>query len=201
MAGVMCPSCRVVNDSRDALCRECGYDLAEAGAPPRPRVPLEKVQAAPGPALDVCPACGADVPDPSNLVCVDCLEELSPRAQPTSASHTRREAAASGGLRLLFPERSVGVPPVGALLLGRDADQSPLAALFAARDNVSRRHASVGVGPDGTGWVRDEFSTNGTFVNGTRVPPGATVPLADGDEVRIASDVTARVEVGRTAAP
>ena len=45
--------------------------------------------------------------------------------------------------------------------------------------------------------IRDEHSTNGTFVNGDRVLPGATVRLADGDTVRLGADVSAEVLLPR----
>ena len=108
---------------------------------------------------------------------------------------TRHEGVVVAPLRLLFPGQTVGVSPAGTVLLGRDVEYSPFAMLFADRDNVSRRHASVGLDPDGAAWVRDEFSTNGTFVNGIQVPSGGTARLVDGDVVRIASDVTAQVEL------
>ena len=45
--------------------------------------------------------------------------------------------------------------------------------------------------------IRDEHSTNGTFVNGDRVLPGIAVRLADGDVVRLAADVSAEVLLPR----
>jgi pSer/pThr/pTyr-binding forkhead associated (FHA) protein len=43
--------------------------------------------------------------------------------------------------------------------------------------------------------IRDEGSTNGTFVNGDRLLPGVDVRLVDGDTVRLAADVTGRVSL------
>ena len=63
--------------------------------------------------------------------------------------------------------------------------------------NVSRRHATVVVDDSGHATIRDEHSTNGTFVNGDRVLPGTGVRLADGDTVRLAGDVTAEVPLPR----
>ena len=186
----------------------CGYELAEAVRPPTrspddlrpddlPPDGGEPTAEASAEAPTTCPSCGADVPDPANLVCVECLQELAPRPRPPATPMTRHEGVVVDPLRLLFPGQTVGVPSAGTVLLGRDAEYSPFAVLFADRDHVSRRHASVGLGPEGAAWVRDEFSTNGTFVNGVQVPSGGTVRLADGDVVRIASDVTAQVELDR----
>ena len=64
-----------------------------------------------------------------------------------------------------------------------------------ANDNVSRRHATVAVEPDGSTWVQDESPTNGTFIDGLRITPGAKVRLTDGAELRLASDVRASVSI------
>jgi len=47
----------------------------------------------------------------------------------------------------------------------------------------------------GQATIRDEYSTNGTFVNGDRVLPGTDVSITDGDRVRLAADVTAEVSL------
>jgi pSer/pThr/pTyr-binding forkhead associated (FHA) protein len=120
---------------------------------------------------------------------------LTPQPAKAPAPGTRRAETA---LRLLFAGRPVDVAQPGSMLLGRDPDNSPVAALFAVHDNVSRRHASVGIEPDGTAWVRDEHSTNGTFVNDIRVPSGGTAPLVHGDQLRIASNMVAQVELGQS---
>ena len=57
---------------------------------------------------------------------------------------------------------------------------------------MSRKHATVIVDDAGHATIRDEHSTNGTYVNGDRVLPGTAVRLADGDLVRLAGDVSGR---------
>ncbi|GAB3430831.1 FHA domain-containing protein [Actinophytocola sediminis] len=170
MARVICSVCGHGNDAGAADCAICGNPLAAA---PKP--------ATTDTADPTCPTCGAAVPNPANLVCVDCLAPLA------------------GTPRLRFPGREIDIPSPGSVLLGRDPEQSPVAEYFAAHDNVSRRHASVGVSTDGGVWVRDEYSANGTFVNDRQVPGGQTVPLTPGDQLRLASDLVARVEPGRPA--
>jgi pSer/pThr/pTyr-binding forkhead associated (FHA) protein len=100
-------------------------------------------------------------------------------------------------LRLAFPTGNVEVPAGTSLLLGRDPAESLVAAAFASYENVSRRHATVIVDDAGRASIRDENSTNGTFVNGDRVLPGVAVRLADGDVVRLAADVAADVLLPR----
>ena len=53
------------------------------------------------------------------------------------------------------------------VMIGRDATDQQLARLNDMM-NVSRRHATIGLAPHGA-WIRDENSTNGTFVNGRPV--------------------------------
>jgi hypothetical protein len=182
MDGVICPSCQATNAADESFCGVCGHlltDGAGSAAPSHGQAPDETPEN--------CPACGAEVPEPTNLVCVDCLEPLTPRSSGATAPAT---------LRLLFTGRPVEIPQPGIMLLGRDPQLCPVATLFASHDNISRQHASVGVDSDGTAWVRDEHSTNGTFVNNKPVPRGHTTPLTDGDQLRMGSDVTAKIELG-----
>lgn len=157
-----------------------------------------------------CPACAATV-KPADLICFTCGANL-PRAgsredddQPASATimqeYLRREDRPGPisplVLRLSFPTGNVEVPAGTSLLLGRDPAESLVAAAFSSFENVSRRHATVIVDDAGHASIRDEHSTNGTFVNGDRVLPGIAVRLADGDVVRLAADVTAEVLLPR----
>jgi pSer/pThr/pTyr-binding forkhead associated (FHA) protein len=59
----------------------------------------------------------------------------------------------------------------------------------------------VTVSDTGQATIRDEHSTNGTFVNGDRVLPGTEVRLVDGDSVRLAADVTGEVSLPRQGIP
>jgi pSer/pThr/pTyr-binding forkhead associated (FHA) protein len=100
-------------------------------------------------------------------------------------------------LRIAFPTGNVDVPAGTSVILGRDPAQSLVAAAFGQYDNVSRRHATVMVDDGGRASIRDEGSTNGTFVNGDRVLPGSEVRLVDGDRIRLAADVTGDVSLPR----
>jgi hypothetical protein len=144
--------------------------------PPGPQLP--------GPNVDestafMCPHCETVITDPHATVCAQCLRPLRP--PPV--------------LRLAFPAGDVKIPVGQRLVLGRDAGQSPVAGTFTQYDNVSRRHATVSLDPAGQPRVRDEGSTNGTYVNGERIPPGVDVPLREGDSLRLAADVTGTVHL------
>ena len=51
------------------------------------------------------------------------------------------------------------------------------------RANVARRHCYVTVRPDGTAFVGDSMSTNGTYLNGSRVGP--PTPIGVGDKIYV----------------
>jgi pSer/pThr/pTyr-binding forkhead associated (FHA) protein len=156
-----------------------------------------------------CLNCGAKV-RPDDLICFTCganLPRTAPAGEDTPAPATvmqeflrpqnRTGPISASVLRLSFPTGNVEVPAGTTLLLGRDPAESLVAAAFADFENVSRRHATVMVDDSGRATIRDENSTNGTFVNGDRVLPGIAVRLADGDVVRLAADVSAEVLLPR----
>jgi pSer/pThr/pTyr-binding forkhead associated (FHA) protein len=72
-----------------------------------------------------------------------------------------RRSASSG----ISPEIDLSVPP--------------------ADPGVSRLHAVLLRGSDGTWSVVDPGSVNGTVVNGTEIPRGQAVPLHDGDRINL----------------
>jgi pSer/pThr/pTyr-binding forkhead associated (FHA) protein len=157
----------------------------------------------------ICPNCAAEVRS-GDLICFTCganlprslREEETPAASTVMQEFLRPEQRRNGPissavLRLAFPTGNVEVPAGTSLLLGRDPAESLVAAAFADYENVSRRHATVSMDDGGHASIRDENSTNGTFVNGDRVLPGISVRLADGDVVRLAADVSADVVLPR----
>jgi len=156
-----------------------------------------------------CPSCAAEV-KPDDLICFTCganLPRTAASPEDTPAPTTvmqqylkpplRSGSISPAVLRLAFPTGNVEVPAGTSLLLGRDPAESLVAAAFARYENVSRRHATVTMDDAGHATIRDEDSTNGTFVNGDRVLPGVAVRLADGDVVRLAADVAADVLLPR----
>ena len=156
-----------------------------------------------------CPVCAAEV-KPTDLICFTCganlpltraRDDVPPAPVTVMQEYLRRDdargAISPSVLRLAFPTGNVEVPAGTSLLLGRDPEDSLVAAAFAGYENVSRRHATVTVDDAGHATIRDDHSTNGTFVNGDRVLPGIGVRLADGDTVRLAADVSAEVSLPR----
>lgn len=155
-----------------------------------------------------CPDCGVKV-QPEDLICFRCGANLPHTTGPDDDLPTptisqkfispdmqpQRRGISSVVLRISFPTGNVDIPAGTSVLLGRDPAESLVAAAFARFDNVSRRHATVQVDDSGHASIRDENSTNGTFVNDDRVLPGTDVRLVDGDRVRLAADVTGSVSL------
>ena len=151
-----------------------------------------------------CPACAARVGF-SDLICFTCGANLpkgglgqSEDSLPVTVaqktiSPERSRSISSMVLQISFPAGNVEVPAGTSVLLGRDPAESLVAAAFDGCENVSRRHAMILVDDSGHASIRDEGSTNGTFVNGDRLLPGIDVRLVDGDTVRLAADVTGKV--------
>jgi FHA domain/Double zinc ribbon len=194
MATLTCPACAAEVQRDDLICFTCGANLPrghvdEPATPPTVMQEYLKREGAAAPAAGpaACPHCGASIQDPAAVFCPACREPLPPRAGIISPIV----------LRLVFPTGNVEVPAGTSLVLGRDPEESLVAAAFASYDNVSRRHATVTVSDTGQATIRDEHSTNGTFVNGDRVLPGTEVRLVDGDSVRLGGDVTAEVSLPR----
>lgn len=206
MASVTCPGCSTDSPEGQQLCRTCGYELSGVTTPVRRPPPPDRSDRQPEPradrefrAPDACPSCHTEVADPTNRVCTECLSVFVPR-EAGGSERPQPRGGEGGTMRLRFLGSGgaagiVSVSPGEDAPLGRDQRTSPHAALFAGSDNISRLHATVGTDPEGVGWVRDEGSTNGTFVNDRQIRSSETVRLVHGDVVRLASDVVAHVDL------
>lgn len=74
---------------------------------------------------------------------------------------------------------------VQEILVGRDGKVCNF--LITGNTNIGRRHAKFVV-KNGTTYVVDCNSTNGTFVNGTKLQPNVETALKDGDRVTLADE-------------
>lgn len=128
----------------------------------------------PGPASDDAQAwdrsrcwyCGSLPPTETNTACLDCHRALIPPR-----------------LLLRFPAGEIEVEPGATAELGR---VGPHARLFRNHPNISRRHAVVGVDPDGTVWIRPLPTPNGTFVNGAEIREAGRQRIHNGHTIRLA---------------
>jgi serine/threonine protein kinase len=83
--------------------------------------------------------------------------------------------------------RAVRVAPGRPVVVGREQrNELPVKDQMA-----SRRHFEVGIGEDGRPYVRDLRSSNGTFLNGLRLPPERSAPLEVEDKLQAGSTLFA----------
>lgn len=114
---------------------------------------------------------------------------VSPVAQTESEKkvtppHSAYMLVVSGGI----PGTMVRLSEQGTSM-GRSAESS-----FQISDiTVSRDHALVMIDDMGTVQIRDEGSTNGTFLNGKRIHAHRPVELADGDRVRLGTKIVLKL--------
>jgi pSer/pThr/pTyr-binding forkhead associated (FHA) protein len=88
------------------------------------------------------------------------------------------------GVRLTLPDGSEHTLTGSPLTIGRESAND----LTFESPAVSREHAAV-VLREGRWYLEDRGSTNGTFLNGTRVTPGTPLPLRHADRIEL-GDVT-----------
>lgn len=193
-----CPECGTPGSFAGQLvCQGCFVPFAlmasahaAAEPPPSSTAATERLPRPPAPrpaAPDTGPR-PADLPQAARDSEHTRILNVVPSALPRPA-RTRRDAL-QHCLRLQFPGgRTVEVAPGFSIRLGRDPQLCPAVTFLADRDNLSRIHARVGVDADGSAWIADEDSTNGTYVRGYRLTANQTAPLRPGDTFRLAADV------------
>jgi hypothetical protein len=101
-----------------------------------------------------------------------------------AAARTENKTEVAFSARITLPEGSREMPlsfvPGGRRLnVGRGTDNN----LYFNHSSVSKVHAAVRMDSGGTLLVADTGSTNGTHINGVRIPYGEARPIAEGDVV------------------
>jgi hypothetical protein len=134
-----------------------------------------------------CAYCGSPLPR-RKASADDRLE--GPAGQETRVSDDPF-AVTTGAVLRLPDERVITLGPGDRLMVGRGPD-SPLAGL--CTDNISREHAFITVRDDGV-FVTDNRSTNGTYLDGTRLEADREYRLAGQAAVSLGADPPLRIEV------
>jgi hypothetical protein len=111
----------------------------------------------------------------------DLERKLGPAAK---GARTENKTEVAFSARITLPEGSREMPlsfvPGGRRLnVGRGTDNN----LYFNHSSVSKVHAAVRMDSGGTLLVADTGSTNGTHINGVRIPYGEARPIAEGDVV------------------
>jgi hypothetical protein len=151
-----------------SLLKRFGIELPEEPQPAAAPKQTPAQQVDPG----ICPFCGGRK-DPATGTCA-CTVAPGAQAAPS--------AGAASGPRLIGTQGAYagGIYPLeGETTIGREESNT----IAMPQDNTaSRRHARITAAADGAFTVRDEGSSNGTFVNGVRVSEQVLRP---GDEIQI----------------
>ncbi|MDR3279575.1 MAG: FHA domain-containing protein [Synergistaceae bacterium] len=158
--------------------------------------------------IKLCPACNEENPV-SEVICRVCMTNISsvsptpkggaappeeleflPRESPREAG-TSAETIFSPPEVLTFSRAADGrvISLLSGSTVGRSGDMN---AFFDGCRTVSRRHALVRY-QDGAWTIEDLGSTNGTWVNGTRIEPGRPCQLRKGDSVALSMACEMRI--------
>lgn len=191
--GETCPDCGTPRRSSAKFCEVCRYNFETHAAgvstpppvsapPPDPIVPVE--------ALPV-PEMVTVMPTAEPVVSASAV--LAPEA----ASLAKWEVAVQVDPTLYIePDPAVPCPmnepellfplDFAENLLGRRSDRKDIHPEIPLEDpGVSRRHAKLLKQPDGSLFVLDVGSSNGTFLNDVEVKPGVRTPVQPGDQITL----------------
>jgi hypothetical protein len=173
----VCPVCATPRTPGARYCEVCRYDFGAAN----PVVPL--APAAPPPAPPPPPA-APPPPDPAPVA-------ASPLAVGNAWAIVTADKSLMGPetADLVFPEgeprRSYPLD-LDENLVGRRTSHGPVHPEIPANDpSVSSRHLKICRRKDGSLYLVDVGSRNGTRVNGAAVEPGVETPLSPGDQIAI----------------
>lgn len=168
-SGIICPNCKHQNRPGELICDNCGTSLISGGKAALGTRDLVKDQeASPGEKL-------LDTGTQKAL-------EAAGGSSFTESMVLRVEIESGSNPMLIYPKEEIVLgrrdPNTGAI---PDVD---LTAYAGYRLGVSRRHAIIRM-QDKALYLTDLGSSNGSFLNGTRLSPHRPHQLRDGDEVRL----------------
>lgn len=165
---VTCDACGAENPAGEAYCEDCGAALTGAGS------------AGPPPAVHI-----PDTPPPVQPVAETPAATATPTPTPTPPPAVSPKAA-----KLTLADGS------GEFLLNKDVinigRRSPVDGIFPEVDltdadvdsYISRRHGKILFSEEGAVY-EDLGSSNGSFLNGTRLTQGVQAKISDGDQLRL----------------
>ena len=178
-----CPYCKATIDNDSYYCDQCGKEMRFCPDCCKPKQGT------------VCAACGADLISAkeylSSSPSVKNATEISPLPQPQPQS----EAAAAVQQP---PQSTLAVHSDGPTTLVGNGWRLPLKAgvfgrsggiypEFKTQKYISGRHGEILHNSKGQWGITDLGSTNGTFIDGTRLEPNKASLLKKGQELTIAT--------------
>lgn len=166
----------------EAVCLTCGFALSESTqqtvVDQRP-----KTSETGEPELAVLPssACQHCDSPPGSVICVTCGDPIE----------LMEQASPAHGVILTLPWGEHTMERGDVLDIGREV--GPFERILEPYHTVGRRHATFRLTERGNLLLRDNASTNGTFVNGVRCLPTGEIEVPDGAEIRFSSALLVRV--------
>jgi hypothetical protein len=191
-----CPRCGA--ERAGQFCESCGYNFALGGTAPGPQPPPAAPQAPVTPAgpqapatltVPQAPATPASSPPPPGPAATWTAVVVADRDYYDRMRTESDFDATTIGFPSYCPERRFRLSGTEVRIGRRSASRGlePEIDLTGppADPGVSRLHAVLLAGPDGTWSVLDPGSANGTMVNGSEIPHDEAVPLGDGDRIHV----------------
>lgn len=182
-----CPTCGSANAPTSPFCAGCGVSLVSvAPTDPEQITPHQAVDGGDAASKAVCPECGAEIGGSGDR-CVYC----------DCALNVDGGAPCCPIVELTWPWGKQILD--GPMRIGREspAEERLIKAINElGYDNISRSHAELRLdsAPGGV-TVVDLGSSNGTFVDGVRIPANKPIPLKSGAVVRFAASLSVGVKI------
>ena len=178
---IQCPNCRAMIPDDSAFCDQCGKELMWCPECKRPKRGTE------------CPVCGSDlIPGHKWLAGQHGTPGPSPSGpSPSSSGPAPSQSGPAPSVipsvaKESHPTRLVGSGFTLILQPGAFGRRGGIWPELGTCQYVSGSHGVIGKAGDN--WtITDSGSTNGTYVNGAKLAPGAAAQLNLGDKVRIAT--------------
>lgn len=183
----ICPTCLASNAPTSPFCSGCGVSLVSVAPTDPAEIALPRAETMGKVAAKaVCPECGAEnVRAEDRCVYCDCVLNGA-GCDPCCPT-----------VELTWPWGKQVLD--GSMRIGRDppAPEGLINAISAhGYDNISRSHAELRLDSAPAGvTVVDLGSSNGTFVDGVRIPANTPIPLKSGAIVRFAARLSLSITI------
>ncbi len=173
---IHCPSCKSEIESGSWYCDQCGIQIK------------------------CCVSCGRVG---ANEICATCGDNMIPTRLYTTTLGKTVQPENSSFIRISAVERNIKVKrpakfylvnyPLGIrfeaineAVIGRK--NGPYSTLLKNHPYISGTHAVIKHGKSENDWIiMDMDSSNGTLVNGNKIPPQSSVEIKEGDKIQLAN--------------
>ena len=182
----ICPTCGFGNLPTSPFCSQCGVSLVAIAPSDSVELAAVRPDERQGEDTAVCPDCKAENEAAADR-CIYCDCELSLCGEELGTCVV--ELVWPWGKEFLTQPMRIGRDP--------PAPEGLIKAVSAhGYDNISRSHADLTLDSDPcVVSVMDLGSSNGTFVDGVRIPANKPIPLKNGAVVRFAANLSVGVKI------